>query len=1680
MRLQRLLPLFLILVLSATSAVALHPNHPLGVSSERSYQQGLDQIDHIDLFSGSLGVTIPVGPFRLSYSSNVWRYGSDGAGKIVATPDRENNAGLGWHLGWGEVYSPFHWYNDSGQWMYVGNDGGRRVFYPTLHRGEPVVTDLFYTRDSSYLRMVKVNNQGVDIEFPDGTTRRFACINSGGGCGLGSTFRLRKVWNRYGSLNAPDIEVTYSDFNASGAPELWTLNDRHGRIHTVHFDGSGPFINLRVTKIDLQSFGGQRAIYDLIYQTRNIDVSCKDTSATTSQRIGVPLLTEVRFPDGSSYLMADGSGGSPYYFDTCWNGIGDVSGVLRSVVLPTGGKIAWGWQEYEFPPGGTNSVFNTSAGVDKRVLADRDNNIEGIWDYKTQQFGAGPGGTPQDDPRVTTQVVNPTGDCTKHYFNARYYQTPSQGAGWEYGLPFDYRAQSGGKFRSSETWDNNDGTGNCSGNLLRTTYLKFRRDATPGSGSAPASEWYNTNRAVAESRIVFHDDGNRYTDAVRSEFDGLGHFRRVVTTGNFWSGSTTNERRETFTGFNVSSGIYPGSFVPPAPTAPWILGLFDRVETTENDAIGNQTRKVEFGFESTTGFLTCTRRLKTGFSRAATDILTVNTRNSRGEKIQVKTYGGDLQPLSTAGAACGTPAAQPVAWTTHAYQYGVRKRTDQRTPTGAFAPFPSYDVDLDPSTGLVAAQRDPSGFQISNGYDLLGRPVAITPQAGAVATLTYQRATVSSRAQVITEMRPFPGGGVLTRGEVHFDDFGRLWKERRRLPGNVWTERETLHNGRGWVVSISQWGNLAKRTQFLEFDAFGRAQRIRPPEGASHDVLVGFQGIRRFTRSTKINRASGESYSTVTRETDRYGRVRSLLEPSAATGTTATRNFYNVNNKLTEIRTGSNPQQIRRYGYDNRGFFLSETVPEKGVSGNGSVLRMNFDARGLAHRVVDGPSDLKFSFDALGRMTEIRDANRGDRLVTQLIYDTALGRGEGKIDRAIQHNWVDLPWTVSAQEVLVPVEDSFEYQGLGGAISRKRLKIQMPGQTYNFNHGYEYNALGDLSRLNIGATPIDFTYDHGLLTGVPGWVNSISYHTSGLWSRFDHANGTSDHQLIDSNSRQRPLHLRSSGATGIAGDFWSTGTYSYDGAGNIKTMGPDRFAYDAVSRLVDATVGGHRQIFTYDIFANLLSTTTTPPGGASQTAAFNIDPATNRSQASGTVHDAAGNLSQIPQAAFGWGPSGELKSSNSTQHLYSASKERVATAFGSGRTSPFIRFTERNTGGKLLQEFVLRDGNWRTKRYIHAGGRLAASQDSVHGIKHYHLDHLGNPRRLTNGQGTLVIAQDFLPYGTETTPNNGELLRFTGTERDTPSRSYNHSRHYNLREGRFFSVDSLRGSANSPQSLNRYAYVAGNPINLVDPDGRDSAAGSFQDRINACRADPNCGDSSSWNAQVIGTVADQTRGILPFVDAAGGGAMVGLVCTFGGGSACLGAIMGAGSAIGQGKLSETARYALIYGAGYSLLNPGQKSPTFGKGTKYFVAGTFIGYALKATDAHADESDFTTDIIDPTTGLVIVINEVIDVNSTAGTSANGQDASLPPAAEGATSLTISLGESCSGAACVQAELTGTREEIQRELDRITLELLALGGLNELIQGGCIAHPEACALGGGGGGGGVSPWAIFYAF
>jgi RHS repeat-associated protein len=324
--------------------------------------------------------------------------------------------------------------------------------------------------------------------------------------------------------------------------------------------------------------------------------------------------------------------------------------------------------------------------------------------------------------------------------------------------------------------------------------------------------------------------------------------------------------------------------------------------------------------------------------------------------------------------------------------------------------------------------------------------------------------------------------------------------------------------------------------------------------------------------------------------------------------------------------------------------------------------------------------------------------------------------------------------------------------------------------------------------------------------------------------------------------RIRPIAALIALATALsafaAAPQWSTGTYAYDPSGNIKSIGTgaggDAYGYDSVARIIYATLKGEMQPYSYDPYGNLLKL------GAGDLCA---DERTNR-LCGPHEYDPAGNLTADKKGrrfhydAIGMVVAVDVAMTDTAlsdmRAIYTADDERIVIFQG-----PTDRYRLRDFDKRVLREWKDTGGplEW-VRDYIYAGNTLVAGEvhvdPALNPFRHYHLDHLGSIRLVTDGSASLISAHDYLPFGAElpstpTTPR--DPLKFTGHERDYFSAEnvegdaldYMHARYYGPGNGRFLTIDPVLDTKTAllkPQTWNRYSYVRNNPINGKDPDGR--------------------------------------------------------------------------------------------------------------------------------------------------------------------------------------------------------------------------------------------------------------------
>jgi RHS repeat-associated protein len=1135
---------------TVSSGQTQHKNQERGFSPNGVYASY--DIDHINLFSGNLVVAVPIGQeypvggqlsYRLTlvYNSYLWsqreicastidfdthyyssyfysnyttgraggaevpvaregydpynpgpsRTKSDGC-YTVQYPNPGANAGMGWQLTFGRLYYPnqdilsakdLAVTTEKQDYVYQSPDGSEHTFYTTLHEGETKVANVSYTRDGSYLRMTKNSGGFFEIEFPNGVVYTFG--NAQNGLTGGTELRVTKMRDQFNNWVTIDYTATE-----------WNIMDSVGRHHVVKLSRLGTDFPNVVTSVSLDAFNNSSADYSFGYYTDNINRAYPHVPPGAidgfTDTVNVSFLTSVTLPDGSKYRMPQADG---YDYTGALTSTKSI-GVLRKIVLPTGGSIEWQYKgesaeddlihHYGYPAASSaRNYVRTSIGVRRRIVTEGERSY--VWKYDPEPQASPVTGTNGEDcsssgsywwqpvcaPRLfINKVTTPKPDriqsgksedgfATKYYFS--FYPHPWDTRGrnvsdWhaaEYGLPMNKGVSvtdSKGQplFLSTEVFADAAAT-----SLKRSTYARYETDQWPA-----ADGWGNlaeTNARVVAERTVYNDDSSKYSETQYSDFDGLGHYRKVETAGNIGNDTTV-----TYTNYNPGLGTYAVSIQTNTLLAsstysgfstdrPWVLNTYDKVSVTE----GTQTSTTYFNYDQQ-GRLYA-KRIKKELKATNTcpgeqcsnDVLVQYSYDAFGNLTDEGYFGGDRPGHTSLDTSSRFPSlANSVSEYIINYQYqqcqlpdgskgtlGVIKQKTYKDPKNNLpVSFKSVDNTIDCSTGLVSSSKDTAGVSTSYFYDTLARLSDVTPEQGSTQHIDYDvtnnKVTVQQQERPAPNPTPtptYPTGGILGEKVYFYDQLGRVVIEKERLPGvktpltAVYIQRNTNYNGMNWVTDVSEfipdaYSAEGRKTKYENFDPFGHAFKITTPDG--HVVTMGYKGMREVTRTVRVGvqiDASGnvtEQEATTKEIYDGQGRLVTVEESAGANGQTVSWNYgYNVNDKLISA-TAKDPStlvtQQRTFVYDNINNLLSEVLPERPTA-----QYAGYDTMGNVGNSSDGQHSLTYSYDNTERLKEVRELDgltTQGRVLKSFVYDTATGSGKGKVASATRHNYILNPY----------------------------------------------------------------------------------------------------------------------------------------------------------------------------------------------------------------------------------------------------------------------------------------------------------------------------------------------------------------------------------------------------------------------------------------------------------------------------------------------------------------------------------------------------------------------------------------------------------------------------------------------------------------------------------------------
>ena len=732
-------------------------------------------------------------------------------------------------------------------------------------------------------------------------------------------------------------------------------------------------------------------------------------------------------------------------------------------------------------------------------------------------------------------------------------------------------------------------------------------------------------------------------------------------------------------------------------------------------------------------------------------------------------------------------------------------------------PWNAFSATRDTNTGLITASTDSSSHTTSYVYDGLGRLTSLTPSGEEATAISYDSPTQT------TVTRTGTGGNTWER--YQYDGLGRLIREKRQLGGtNAFSVRGHVYDAAGHEYYTSEWKPCTSDAD-CQSKTFTPAACPSGGSGAFGTTRCSYDPLGRPTKTIKadgsyvtVDRTDGSTLYSDTAETattynsggtvaagpyitkrDALGRVTSVVEPSVGSGADTTTYTYNVLDKLSGVTQGV---QTRSFGYNAFGFLKSETNPENGTTS------YTYGSQGDVLTKSVGGKSYSFTYDPAIRQLA---AKSGATTYHSFTYDASCSTFTtapcGKLTSSIGYN----PLLATAPTVT----QAITYTGVGGRMSARTTTINPTiAGSETFNEAWTYNTLGLVSVYThpypTGLSTVDstYTYSNGYPAGMSSLgntlVSNVAYLPDGrVGSSILGGTRTVTVSQDTSSYLPRPtdIKMQISGST-----VWDSGTYTYDGAGNIKTIGSNTYGYDVRNRLTSSTVNAIPSTFTFDRYGNLTS------AGATT--------ASNNHLTSG-VYDALGNLTSFSGKSYTYDDFSRQKGYTTTgeTYVYDASDERVARVPSSN--TPWS-VTLRDDGNKLASEYSLTSSGYtRTKDYYTFGNQLVTTLDWVAVNALYWVDdHLGTPRY---GDETIGghETHDYQPFGQEIGGSFGaQPLKFASMERDQSSgNDYDHARYDLTGVGRFLGVDQLGGRQGDPQSWNRYGYARGNPVRFDDPTG---------------------------------------------------------------------------------------------------------------------------------------------------------------------------------------------------------------------------------------------------------------------
>ena len=445
------------------------------------------------------------------------------------------------------------------------------------------------------------------------------------------------------------------------------------------------------------------------------------------------------------------------------------------------------------------------------------------------------------------------------------------------------------------------------------------------------------------------------------------------------------------------------------------------------------------------------------------------------------------------------------------------------------------------------------------------------------------------------------------------------------------------------------------------------------------------------------------------------------------------------------------------------------------------------------------------------------------------------------------------------------------------ALNRETGKTLPSGATF----AYGYDGVGNMTSYADSGGTVSYTYSpvNTLSTLTDPGTNETTYAYNAEYqpTSIAYPNGATMTLTYTTAGQMASIVAKNSGGTELTGY-----TYSYVNPAN-GTATALRYS------MTDAS--GATTAYSYDVLNRLTEAKTTSGGTVTADYQYAYDGNGNR-----TSQDANGN-----STAYTYNAANELTAAGATTYSYDANGNETGNSSGLSLTYNAANMTssitppnasaiamtytgatqtQRVAAGSTGFQYGLvglasQTGSGATTYYTRTPSGQLVSERTPGGTYYYLFDGLGSVVGLTDSTGNLVNTYQYDPYG-NVTSQTGTVANpwlFASAYFDSATGLYKMgARYYDPTAGRWTQLDPKPGSGVSPNTLDGYAYVANDPIILVDLFGYSWSWYQF------AKSTVSNGVGGAASGAVYGALGGTvTLPVIGTVAGAGAGALVGLV-----------------------------------------------------------------------------------------------------------------------------------------------------------------------------------------------------------